>query len=319
MIRAGTLIVAAVFTLGAGAASAQTCVKFETSCGETETVAGESIASSNQAVSTAIGNEIDARFGSVTKDVASQGGGGAASANTAYWVSAAGKTFNGTTEGFQNEAVAGVDVYFGDSSLAGAYFGLGKSSRKALAYGSPTEIVARVIGLYYAHQYADTTILHFYAGGGQADYRVDGTPVDGDRYMAGIDVSKSVEGLDAATFVPFGKVLVASDKLPAFVDGGLVSHNAATILGATVTAGGRLEYKDPILGTALLPYVSLGLDYIYVDSDSPAGISRTWGPRLEAGVSGPVGTGLLSVDLHAAKADTDTRDVGGALTYSFGF
>ena len=297
-------IVAAILTLGAGSAFAQSC-GLEV-CDTAEDNAALSAVTQSQSVSDAIGTAVRGRFHS-NGGYATQDGGGAASTNLAYWISAAGRSYSGDTSGYQNEGVAGIDVYLSDSTLAGAFYGYGESSREVDGFSDPTVIKARVGGLYFAHQYADSTILHFYAGGGTTDYSQYGTTTDGTRYMAGIDVSKTFERA-MANFVPFGKLVTAADDI-----------GDDTVRGTTVTAGGRWEYNTPLGSTQLLPYVSVGVDYITIHPDSSLPDSTTWGPRLEAGFSGPVGPGLLALDLHAAKADEGTSDLGGALTYSFGF
>lgn len=266
-------IAAAILALGATQALAQSCVTTETcGLGGTAAAGGQSLS-----VSGALGAAIGGPFGM-------------------------------RRDGFSEGTVAAVGIHLSDTSLAGAFIGTDDAYQATDPAGSPVAPGFRVGGLYFAHQYGDRTILQFYAGGRASGYEDGGATPGGQRYVAGLDVSRTLDRGGRSVFVPFGKIAVARDNVP-----------SESVLGTTVTAGGRWEYKDPVAGTGLLPYVSLGLDYVYSDPGGGQQASQNWGPRVEAGVAGAVGAGKLSLDLHAAPADQGTRDVGGALTYSFGF
>jgi len=323
MLKAGAVLAFAVATMAAGMASGQTASSVcwyegdlaAPDC-QTNEQGGESAATQSQSISSAIGTQVAARFGA-KQDVASQDAGDAASNLTAYWVSAAARSYNGDSAGWQAESVAGIDVYLGDTTLTGAFLGYGKSSRDT-NFANDTEIAATVGGLYLAHLFGDSTILHFYLGGGRADYDADGGSAEAKRYMAGIDVSWDIDNGGKMVFVPFGKLLMAADDVPQYVgDSGV--HPESMIIGRTMTIGGRVEYKEPLGGTEFLPYLSLGVDFVKISPDNFQPDTDTVAPRAEAGFTGPLWDGLLSLDMHAAKADGGTSDIGGALTYSFGF
>ena len=194
------------------------------------------------------------------------------------------------------------------------FIGLGVSDRDIL--GSHTQVRAQVLGGYYARALEGGALVHVFLGGGSADFESDGASFSAPRRMAGFSVSGESERKNSV-FVPSLRAMAVRDELPAFT-GDSGAHPSATVDGLTVSAGARWEYNTPLGDGDFLPYVSLGVDYLYTDLDNGT-TDTAVAPRLGAGGFGTVGDGLLAIDLDAGKVDSGSFDVGARATYSFGF
>ena len=231
-----------------------------------------------------------------------------------YWTGAEARVVSGDSDGWQAEGIFGVDYFVGSQSLVGGFVGLGKSDRDIL--GSRTQVSAQVLGGYYAQALEGGTLVHVFLGGGNAEFESDGASFDAPRKMAGFSISGETKR-EKTVFVPSIRAMAVRDEMPAFT-GDSGAHPAANVDGLTVSATARWESVEPFGDGDLLPYVSVGVDYLYTDLDNGM-TDKAIAPRVGVGLFGQVGDGLFALDLDAGKVDSGSFDLGARATYSFGF
>ncbi|MEZ5755996.1 MAG: autotransporter outer membrane beta-barrel domain-containing protein [Paracoccaceae bacterium] len=269
-----------------------------------------------QSISSALGRNFRNRFGlpgavpqgpqNVFASTKGQG------SDVSAWVSLSGRSFWDGYDGSAADLSFGVDSFVSANTLVGVMVGLNRLSVSD-ATGASTDADAAMIGLYGAQGLAGDLLADGYLAWSRVSYDAAGSSFDTDRIMAGLGLSGSIEQA-AGQLQPRARLSAAWEDFPTGVTG-VVAGNSQQI---TASLGARFDWRDPMPGTALTPFLSIDIEYGRLRDTS--GVDDDYlAPRLGLGVNGMVGAGRLSASLDIGKSGSNVQDAGLDLTYEMTF
>lgn len=107
------------------------------------------------------------------------------------------------------------------------------------------------------------------------------------------------------------------EDIPAYLDDGL-PREAEALRYRVLAAAIRIDGSAGLGGTGLIPYADLSLMRADMRSSLGESVSFT-APRVAFGLSGPVGSGALAVEVSGGSLGDGVRDTGLKLGYALQF
>lgn len=228
------------------------------------------------------------------------------------WISLSGRSFWDGYEGSAVDLSFGVDRFVAANTLVGVMVGLNRLSVSD-ATGASTDADAGMIGLYAAQGLTGGLLADGYLAWSRVSYDAAGSSFDTDRVMAGLGLSGSIEQA-AGLLQPRARLSAAWEDFPTGITG-VVAGNSEQL---TASLGARFDWRDPMPGTALTPFLSVDIEYGRLQD--PSGTEDDYlAPRIGLGVNGMVGAGRLSASLDIGQSGSDVYDAGLDLTYEISF
>jgi hypothetical protein len=229
------------------------------------------------------------------------------------WISAEGRKYSGTLDGWSADVVMGVDKLVADDLIIGGLLGYGRVDLDSATQSAEVSSVS--VGAYFAKRFQDALFLDGFISVARPDYTIDGASFSAKRTSVALTLSGSYIG-DKVKVTPSGTLSAYREKLPAYTgSGGAVAANA--IDNVNLNIGAKFEPLAE-MANGILPYISLSADY-GSSSSAISGKQSFFSPRIGVGFGAELGTGYLSIDLDAGKVHEDVRDVGLRASYEFTF
>nr|WP_309501855.1 autotransporter outer membrane beta-barrel domain-containing protein [uncultured Roseovarius sp.] len=284
-------------------------------------VAKISVAGQQRAINGALGSNINSRFSRGGESVvtrnsvffSTQGHTGNQQMDANAWFSVDTRAYFDGYEGYSADLTFGADFLVNTNTLLGVMLGFNASNLEDKA-GNETDAEALLVGVYGAHRFSGTDIvLDGYLSYSAVDYDTGPTTIETDRILAGLRVSGSYD-VEDGTVSPRASLSGTWEDFPI----GAVAPVGGTNQQTLVSVGVEMAWNKPLPGTALLPYVSVDLEYGWVEE--VGGQSSDFAaPRIGFGVSGEAGGGQLALSFDAGRTTSSVIDAGIGLSYEFTF
>lgn len=229
------------------------------------------------------------------------------------WVSAEGRSYSGSIDGWSADIVTGVDKLVRDDLIIGALLGVGRVEVRNATQSADVNSVA--VGAYFAKRFQNDLFLDGFISVARPDYKVDGASFNSNRSSLALSLTGSFTG-DKVKLTPSGTLSAYREKLPAYVgNSGAVASSDVSNLNLNI--GAKIE-SLAAMANGILPYISLSVDYGSYDNGL-SGSQSFFAPRIGVGFGADLGGGYLSVDLDAGEVQDDIRDFGLRASYEFNF
>ena len=280
-----------------------------------------SVAGQQRAINGAMRNNISSRFGGGGDNVATrnsvflstQNHAGAQPMNANAWIAVDTRAYFDGYEGYSADLTFGADFLVTANTLLGVMLGANTSVLED-SVGNETDADALLVGVYGGHRFGGTDIIldgHFTYSA--VDYDTGAITIGTDRILAGLRVSGSYSVADG-TVSPRASLSGTWEDFPV----GAVAPVGGTAQQAIASVGAEMAWNKPLPGTSLLPFVSLDVEYGWVEEVS--GLADDFiAPRVGLGVAGVVGGGQLALSIDAGRTSSTVIDAGFGLSYEFTF
>lgn len=266
------------------------------------------------AVTDAVGARVRSHLGAAPSDSSVSVSSSGAERDWNVWASSSALRLSGNDDGAGGSLTLGADTSIGSDAIAGFYLAYDWS--KLLENGQDNAARAPAAGAYLGMSLAERYVLDAHFGYARPEYAVSGSDFQSNRVMGSVGLTGSW-GLGSMTLSPSIRVSAYEENVPAHSEG-TATFGADSRQFWSTAASIRAEAKTGLANTDLRPYaeVSIGRSGLSSDIDGKLYFGTT---RGALGLTGTLGTGVLSVELSGGDVFEGTRDTRVSASYSISF